>query len=350
MRILLVPLTVLSRRFPPPTPTIMGRYSSHSSDEDKPKVISYASKNVTIPPQFLTSLAHDSKPILTSRIDFVAAGMPQYKDSYALVLENVLSPSECTTLLSLVEQSAINEEEPWQPALVNVGGNKEVAAPGYRESDRIIWDQQTVVDRLMDRILQADSARLARDVDTIVPPAEPHPVTRIAQNVYEKVAGAVPEQRGANPLSVLGTKAGKTQHWKFTRGNERMRFLRYKPGNFFDRHCDGSYVSPADERTNKPQERTLFTVHLYLSGNDEEDIIEGGSTAFFGNAWGKDGEVRADVEAKTGRVLVFQHRGMWIRCRKHMILMCDSRVGALRRTCFIWHQVHDADGASIQTY
>jgi hypothetical protein len=57
-----------------------------------------------------------------------------------------------------------------------------------------------------------------------------------------------------------------------TRGNERMRFLRYQPDQFSDRHCDDSYVSPVDPKTGKPKECTLFTVHLYPSGSEADAI------------------------------------------------------------------------------
>jgi hypothetical protein len=270
--------------------------------------VTYTSNPVAIPPGFLTKPPADARPITTSRIDFANSPLPQYKDAYALVLENVLSLSECATLLALAEQSATNRAAPWQPALVNVGMNRELAAPDYRNSDRIIWDEQAVVDRIIDRILAADNGRLARDVSSISPPGKES--SKAAAFLARFVTRASDAEPGADPKAVLGPRAAQTQAWQVTRGNERMRFLRYRPGQFFDRHCDGSYVSPADPKTGKPEERTLFTVHLYLSGS-EADAIGGGSTAFFGTMWGdgKKAEGRLDVMSTAGRVLVFQQRG-----------------------------------------
>lgn len=68
-------------------------------------------------------------------------------------------------------------------------------------------------------------------------------------------------------------------------------------------HCDGTYETP--DRT----ERSHFTLHLYL--NDAmsqvgQETLEGGATTFHG----LDGWRRMDVVPKTGRVLLFQHRGL----------------------------------------
>jgi hypothetical protein len=268
---------------------------------------SYTSNPVNLPPNFLTTLPPDAHLITTSRIDFANTALSQYKDAYALVLENVLSPSECTTLLSLAEQSATNREAPWQPALVNVGGNYEAPAPDYRNSDRIIWDEQTVVDRLVARILAADDGRLSRDVSFLSLSSKSS--EGIVGSLLSRFGRSENVPTGADIKSVIGPRAAQTQSWTMTRGNERMRFLRYMDGHFFNRHCDGSYVSPANPESRKPEERTLFTVHLYLSGTDEEPI-GGGATSFYGSLWDDRNETaKLDVEAKMGRVLVFQHRG-----------------------------------------
>lgn len=268
---------------------------------------SYTSNPVVLPLNFLTKLPPDAQPITTSRVDFANSALPQYKDAYALVLDNVLSPSECAKLLALAEQSAINREAPWQPALVNVGGNFEAPAPDYRNSDRIVWDEQTIVDRLIARILAADDGRLARDVSSLGPAGKSKGTLG---SLLGRFALDWSGPAGADPKSVIGPRAAQAQAWQVTRGNERMRFLRYTAGQFFNRHCDGSYVSPADPKTGKPEERTLFTVHLYLSGTDE-DAIGGGATSFYETLWedSKKKEAKLDVDSRMGRVLVFQHRG-----------------------------------------
>ncbi|KAL9058239.1 MAG: hypothetical protein Q9162_001838 [Coniocarpon cinnabarinum] len=236
---------------------------------------SYTSRPVDIPADFLTTAAPDSKPITANRIDFSKTPLPQYADSYAVVLDNVLSQSECQHLIELAELSAPDQDKPWQPALVNMGQNYEVRLDDYRNSDRIIW---------------------------------------IGEDLKE-----VSKARG-NAESVIGERAAKKQTWTFTRGNERMRFLKYEKGGFFNRHNDGSYESFRNPSTGKPYERTLYTLHLYLNG----DGLGGGETTFwsrYGSGRGKGGlkemlglskydDPRVDVKASSGRVLIFQHRGL----------------------------------------
>lgn len=95
----------------------------------RPVFTNYTSKDVSIPDDFLTSVPADSKPITVHPIDFLSTVLPEYNGCYAVVLENVLSPSECLELLSLAEQSVIDpisETEAWKPAMVNVGNGYEL--------------------------------------------------------------------------------------------------------------------------------------------------------------------------------------------------------------------------------
>ena len=73
--------------------------------------------------------------------------------------------------------------------------------------------------------------------------------------------------------------------------NERLRFLRYDPGEYFKPHRDGSFVR-ADN-----SEKSLITIQLYLS-----EGFEGGETTFFGP-----NNEKVSVVPKTGMVLVFEH-------------------------------------------
>ena len=82
--------------------------------------------------------------------------------------------------------------------------------------------------------------------------------------------------------------------------NERLRFLKYKPGEYFAPHMDGNY-----RRDNG--ERSYITFQAYLN-----EGFEGGSTTFLHpKGYLKDGMNIGpnDVEVipKTGSVLIFQH-------------------------------------------
>ena len=72
--------------------------------------------------------------------------------------------------------------------------------------------------------------------------------------------------------------------------NERFRFYRYAPGEFFRWHRDGSFVR-------NDEERSLMTALVYLNGD-----CEGGSTDFDLD----DREIR--VRPERGMVLLFDHR------------------------------------------
>lgn len=99
-----------------------------------------------------------------------------------------------------------------------------------------------------------------------------------------------------------------------------MRFLKYRGGEFFRAHCDGSYER--DDRS----ERSYFTLHLYLNNDDspsEENMAKmsaaerqgaadsalvGGATTLHHITCDPAKEI--DVLPRTGRVLLFQHRDL----------------------------------------
>ncbi len=114
----------------------------------------YEFADVAIPANFLVTTPQDAQPLTARDIDWTASPLPEYDGSFAMVLDNVLSPSECDALVHLAEQSVPEPQRGrsgqrfWRPALVNVGDGYEVLVRDYRNSDRIIWDQQEVVDRL----------------------------------------------------------------------------------------------------------------------------------------------------------------------------------------------------------
>ncbi|KAI9701928.1 MAG: hypothetical protein M1836_001272 [Candelina mexicana] len=259
----------------------------------------YSSKPVAIPPSFLQSIPSDAQPITTARIDWSNTDLPEYKGSYAIVLENVLSPSECATLIRLAEESAGAGDEGvknkgWKPAMVNAGAGWEVFDAGYRKSDRIIWDQEEVAGRIWKRCLTA-------------------------QGLEDDLA-ILQGQKG-----ILGWRAcERGDKWRVTRLNKRMRFLRYGRGQFFREHCDGSY------NNEKTGEKSFYTLHLYLNDSVqghlasttlptqheltqttdelEEEPLQGGATTFHSDD--ANNKKTLDVHPKAGRVLIFQHNGL----------------------------------------
>ncbi|KAJ5311251.1 hypothetical protein N7476_007111 [Penicillium atrosanguineum] len=144
--------------------------------------------------------------------------IPAFKNNFAAVIDNLMSPEECNELLHLAEQST-TESSKWERAMINAGNGKQVMSVDARKSGRIIWDSSEVAQRLLDRLM---------------PP---------------------------------GTCAtGEVMH--LSRLNERLRFLRYDGGDYFRPHWDGCYVTPDGK------EKSLFTIHLYLNGEGEQDMEE----------------------------------------------------------------------------
>jgi hypothetical protein len=234
-------------------------------DLRKPIKTSYSSNLVEIPADFL-KVRTDAEPIQVERANFATSTLPEYAPYYATVLDNVLSAAECAELLRLAVLSSPTGS--WAPALLNVGAGVEILETDVRHCDRIIWDEQEVVNRIWDRCLLAEGIR--------------------------EDLGRIEKQP-----SVQGQwAADRDEKWRMVRVNERMRFLKYGAGNYFKSHCDGTYITPSGDQ------RSFYTLHLYLndsvaSGGD----LKGGATTFHS----RDRTRRLDVDPKMGRVLIFQH-------------------------------------------
>ncbi|KAK2045433.1 oxidoreductase domain-containing protein [Colletotrichum somersetense] len=256
---------------------------------NEPQKTSYSSNHVPIPDDFLSGPPPaDAPPVTIEKIDWSASALPENGSLYAVVLDNVLTPGECAQLLRMAEDSAAgrggeeeegddDDDEPWRPAMVNIGKGWEIFEPEYRNGDRIIWDQQEVVDRLWRR------CRLAPGLEA-----------QLAE-----VAGS------------RNRTKGEERKWVFDRFNKRMRFLKYQEGQFFRPHCDGSYSEEGEDGT---VYRTHYTVQLYLNdsvagahgGEGTADLV-GGATSFLSG----DEKRRVDVDPRAGRVLIFQHSRLY---------------------------------------
>ncbi|KAH0566155.1 hypothetical protein GP486_000458 [Trichoglossum hirsutum] len=211
-----------------------------------------------LPPDFLLSKVDD---ITVERINFEKTAIPSYQGLYAVILDNVLSPSECR---ALVQAAEARTGDVWELAMINIGGGQQKLDLRTRNCGRIIWDDHELVARILGRIR------------CHLPEIEE----------LEVVSG--------RKLKTTTTKYG------LSRLNERMRFLRYEPGNYFRAHYDGCYV---DEKT---KECSFYTLHLYLNDSKSTEKLESGATVFHSGDMNK----QVEVMPKAGRVLVFQHMGL----------------------------------------
>jgi predicted 2-oxoglutarate/Fe(II)-dependent dioxygenase YbiX len=188
-------------------------------------------------------------PVSCKRLD-LAALFPGRRDAYAVVVDGLFTPEECAEMIKRTEAIGYTE------ALVG-GGQVRV------ESARNNW-----------RCMIDDAAE--------------------ARRMYKRVAPFVPtEWLGYKPAGL----------------NERLRFLKYHPGEHFKPHNDGIYV-----RDDKSQ-ASFITVQVYL--NDVEEGC-GGETTFTTQAMsygrhkkkgGRDEDrcLLLPVRPVTGRVLIFEH-------------------------------------------
>ncbi|KAG9302957.1 hypothetical protein G9A89_022374 [Geosiphon pyriformis] len=159
------------------------------------------------------------------------------KKPLALTIENVCTSEECQQLIYLSEHGN------YEKALVNVGLDQQKLMTDVRNNSRYIRDD-----------------------------------TELAAEIWSRIEPFVPAIWNNKSVSGL---------------NERLRFLRYDPGEKFAPHCDGCYTRPDGS------EKSYVTIQLYLN-----EGFEGGETTFF--SFGLDKKA-IKVVPKTGMVLVFEH-------------------------------------------
>lgn len=155
-----------------------------------------------------------------------------------------MTEAECKELLRLAEESTRTQlpdsalsPPVWEQAMVNAGGGKQVMSIDTRKSGRVILDSPDLADRILERMMP-----FMRECE----------IDRLESKPL--VTGLGPAKRG----EVL----------RLSRLNERLRFLRYEGGDYFRPHWDGCFVTPDG------LEKSLYTIHLYLNGEGEQDMEE----------------------------------------------------------------------------
>jgi predicted 2-oxoglutarate/Fe(II)-dependent dioxygenase YbiX len=156
---------------------------------------------------------------------------PLARDDQIFTLSDVLSTEECARLIRRAEHIGFAD------APITVGVNRFAMAPEIRNNLRVMVDDPDEASRLWARI------------EAFVPP------------VWDD-------------LRAVGL-------------NERLRYYRYEPGQYFRWHRDGAFVR-------SERERSLLTVMLYLN----EDMV-GGTTDFM------DDDLQ--IVPRQGMALVFEH-------------------------------------------
>ncbi|KIK71536.1 hypothetical protein GYMLUDRAFT_33742 [Collybiopsis luxurians FD-317 M1] len=239
----------------------------------------------TPPPEITPSVSY---------IDFASTPLKKFAGFYALIIDNLFSPEECQNLISLAEsttdssllQYGIEGGAGWQPAKIQVGilPTDQELDTSYRYNDRILRFDHNAAGKIFERV----KPFVEKDIGTVT-----------QGSTWGGVVGAGNRVRGT---------------WNLVGLNERLSFLRYGPGHFFKEHYDGRLELP-DGR------KSRVTIQVYLNGSSSgSDVIEGGATRFYSsNYWNPRKSSRKgvesepeylDVEPRTGRVLIFQQRGL----------------------------------------
>ncbi|KAH8150594.1 uncharacterized protein LAJ45_05290 [Morchella importuna] len=196
-------------------------------------------------------------------LDFTTTPLSKHyghPNHYALIIDDLLTPTECAALTTLAE----SHPTVWQPAAIKKGAERQEVETDVRDCSRILLDDASTAEMLYQRI---------------------HP---FLAPMWELGGGVV-----------AGTLR-RGRRWRMKGVNERLRFLRYGEGQFFQAHCDAAYVRAGGK------EKSFLTVHVYLNSEGEGGECRGGATRF----WGMNMKEFVDVEARVGRVLVFQQRGL----------------------------------------
>eukprot|EP01083_Nonionella_stella_P191498 708736_1 len=163
--------------------------------------------------------------------------IPCLKDKYVSIIRNTFSEQECKELINFSESIG------YKDALVNLGfGHTEIMSE-FRNHKKL-------------------------SIDNI----------HIANYVFNRIKSVIPNQFDNRTLIDI---------------NERLRFLRYSPGDFFGPHYDGMYMRDNGQRS-------LITIVIYLNDN-----YSGGEITFLHPT---NENKKYWIKPETGMVLLFEQK------------------------------------------
>ncbi|KAI1378556.1 hypothetical protein F4677DRAFT_411195 [Hypoxylon crocopeplum] len=217
-------------------------------------------------------------PVTATRIDFSQSSLADhYSPYFAMVLDNLLTPAECAAVLASAgsDWKALNKGDSW------------------RECERILCISHDWARALSDRIAPhlPEETKIMRKGDPLA----------------EYIAGTA---------NLKASQGASKAVWRFKEADERLSFLRYRPGHHFKPHCDALYQY-------NDSEKSFLTCQIYLSDMPESRSSgesSGGETRFWQSRGGigrkKSRDVEGDqafldVEPRMGRALIFQQRMLW---------------------------------------
>ncbi|KAL7620452.1 hypothetical protein AAE478_009447 [Parahypoxylon ruwenzoriense] len=245
----------------------------------------------------LDPLGPDGPPVTTTQIDFSQTPLADHYGPYfATIIDNLLTSAECAALLTSAgsEWAAVSKGDSW------------------RECERILSVSPLWAAAISERL----APHLPEEVKAL----------RKGDALAEHITGAGP---------LKASQGASKAVWRFRGADERLSFLRYRPGHHFKPHCDALYHAGDSEKS-------FLTCQIYLSDmpdegeGDGEEVSPGGATRFWPSrvgmgrknkktedTEGAEGdeqhqakeemadEAFLDVQPMVGRALVFQQRMLW---------------------------------------
>lgn len=209
------------------------------------------------------------------------------KHSFAILLDNLLTPEECASLLRRAE------DEGFDHALIQGPGGREILRQDIRACGRCIIDDAALADAVFQRIMNAvqgtEWERKVKHVPWL---------TKHFNSEYSSSSGGGAGADRSSDVSSSNHSSDNSNEYNAVTAvglNERLRFLKYEPGQFFAPHQDIRYIRGPDSGP-RAGETSHITVQIYLN-----EKCKGGSTRFLC------GRRYYDVTPKTGSVLIFDH-------------------------------------------
>ena len=178
---------------------------------------------------------------------------------FAAIIHNLFSPEECRDLIDMAEKRGYTN------ALIHGPDGNEILRKDIRNCGRCIIDDENIANAWFDRVVQALEGSIIKD------------------RLFDAHWIDNHEDSGRHcSLRAVGL-------------NERLRFLRYHPGQYFAKHKDNSFQRGANFGPRAGEESHL-TFMLYLNGK-----MKGGQTRI------ENGGRLLDIKPETGSVVIFDH-------------------------------------------
>eukprot|EP01084_Bolivina_argentea_P089699 161803_1 len=188
-------------------------------------------------PHFMVQNDTKSLNLISNQIQIP---IPPLKDKYVAIIPNAFSEDECKQLINFSENIGYKE------ALVNLGF-------GYKDKINEFRNHQKL------------------SIDN----------TKMADYIFNRIESIIPKQ---------------FDNRTFVNINERLRFLRYSPQQYFGAHYDGMY------RRHNGQ-RSLITIIIYLNDN-----YNGGQFTFLHPT---NEHKTHSIKPKTGMILLFEQNELY---------------------------------------